>query len=490
MIYGDKDMAYKVMIVDDDMNFRFALREMIPWEENGCTVAAEAIHGKQALEKMEESAVDVVLTDMDMPVMNGVELTRELKKQYPEVIIVACSAFDDFSFVKESMRLGAEDYLLKQEFNGETIIQTILKLLNEKRSRKHTEVESAGKQKQFYAWLCGEETVPARDFPESRRIWQSDTLFLLLFYNTGTTNRIYEQSDVEILYQGKITEDRWIVLLNRRPVNRRLEQYAGSSRIAGILCGCFDGTVQAGFCEMIGKAEELPELYRRAEIALEQGSYAPRDRIFRYEDCCIPGRIRDIPEGAWTTGSKSPEEISSGLREILLKYRPGEDAVNRLLTKVFRDRMRALTLQEAEELSFYEEIRRRWFLEDKLAYLSERLDALSGNMYTGSHPEIRSAIQYIRGNYDKDISLGEIAAEVGLSENYFSNLFKQETGENLTMYVNKIRIEEGTKMLDTSSLKVYEIAEKVGFRNTTYFSTTFRKITGMTVSEYKNKKQI
>lgn len=99
-------MRWKILIVEDDMNFRYAIRELVPWEEYGFEVVGEAVHGRQALEILKRKEVNIVLTDMEMPVMDGVTLTAEIKKNYPNIRVVALSAFDDFDFVKESMRLA------------------------------------------------------------------------------------------------------------------------------------------------------------------------------------------------------------------------------------------------------------------------------------------------------------------------------------------------------------------------------------------------
>lgn len=102
--------------------------------------------------------------------------------------------------------------------------------------------------------------------------------------------------------------------------------------------------------------------------------------------------------------------------------------------------------------------------------------------------DITRAITYIREHFKEDINLREVAGYIGLSENYLSNLFKKETGENMVTYMNRCRIELAKELITNTGMKVYEIAEEVGFKNTTYFSTIFKKMTHMTVQEFKNHK--
>lgn len=111
----------RVLIVEDDKFFRFAMKKTIHWTENGLELAGEAVHGAAALGFLEKEQVNIVLTDMNMPIMNGVELTGEIKKKYPHIMVIALSAYDDFELVKEAMKLGASDYLLKQDMEEQDI---------------------------------------------------------------------------------------------------------------------------------------------------------------------------------------------------------------------------------------------------------------------------------------------------------------------------------------------------------------------------------
>lgn len=147
---------------------------------------------------------------------------------------------------------------------------------------------------------------------------------------------------------------------------------------------------------------------------------------------------------------------------------------------------------DMEVLNYYEKIRSINTVRDKFAYtreLAQKMIPRYQRIYKGAHREIRRALEYIALHYSEEISLHDIAEYVGLSDNYCSNLFKQEIGENLTSYVNKIRIEKAKKLLRNKSLKVYEVAGIVGYKNATYLSTMFKKITGVSISEFKEGKE-
>lgn len=143
-----------------------------------------------------------------------------------------------------------------------------------------------------------------------------------------------------------------------------------------------------------------------------------------------------------------------------------------------------------EAIQYYDEIKKRRSVKEKQEYTLELITSdwkKNVILYTGGNVEISRALEYVHHHYSEELSLKQIADLAGLSENYFSSLFKQEMGENLITYINRVRIQYAKEMLRSGTMKVYEIAEKVGYRNTTYFSTMFKKITGMSVSEYKGR---
>ena len=477
-------MSFKVLIVDDDINFRFALREMIPWEANGFEVAAEAVHGKQALQILEKQRMDLVVTDMDMPIMNGVQLTGEIKNRYPDIPILACSAFDDFRFVKEAMRLGAEDYILKQDLDGEQIIAIAKKLMEKQQKERMENLKKGQAQDRFLAFLKGERSELPDEVAASSYIRACPRMTVMTVHTGGGGTSLYDRSDFKFLFLLKMDEHTWMILLPLPEGQSAAQEASWLSQTSASVLGGFEDGMQIGMCEESGDYKKIPEMFRKASETLDRGIYFPRERTLRYLNLRekITGQ-NSPPE--YDPQTKEPGEIVSDLQKMLTKYMPDTRQVNRLLASVYRTRTNHRSNAD-EEMAFEKSIEAAYYLEDKLSVLEAALQKETGK-YPGSHPEIREALRYIEKHYAEDISLGDISSKVGLSDNYFSNLFKQETGENLTSYINRVRIEKAKQLLMQPGKKVYEVAEEVGFRNTTYFSTTFRKVTGMTVSEFKSR---
>lgn len=480
-------MKRKVLIVDDDMNFRYAMREMIPWSENDYEVAAEAIHGKQALEILEQKDIQIVFTDMDMPVMNGVRLTEEIKKSYPEILIVALSAYDDFGFVKESMRLGASDYILKQDFDGEKIIEVLDKICQEHLNEREAEISLRRSDPKFLLYLKNGTAEKYEDLPESHELRDKKRMLLFLCRSEKSPS-IQGQTDGSLLYIQGTEKKEWLMIYQVPQYSRISEVKSFQEQMILQIRSSFSNDVWIGCSDEVGDYEQLPILYRHAWEALQYAVYFPQNQIYRYYDFEERYKARDR-KFVYQVKDIDWRSCIEDIEKALLKNLPEDLCLNESLLAVYRKYHKKSV--ENGEIYFYEEIKNLFFFYEKIGYLKQILQKESDSwemLEKAKHPEIRKALKYINDYYAKDISLGELAVYVGLSENYFSNLFKQEMGENLTVYINKVRIENAKKLLEDSSMKVYEIAEAVGFRNATYLSTMFKKITGSSISEYKSQR--
>lgn len=473
--------------MDDDMNFRYAMREMIPWSENDYEVTAEAIHGKQALEILKQKDMQIVLTDMDMPVMNGVQLTEEIKKNHPEILIVALSAYDDFGFVKESMRLGASDYILKQDFDGGKIIEVLNKICQEHLDEKEAEISLRGSDSKFLLYLKNGMTEKYEAQLEKHKLKNKKNMLLFLCRSRKSPS-IQGQTDGSLLYIQETEKNEWLMIYQVQQWNRISEVKRFQEQMIQQIRSSFSNDVWIGCSDEIGDYERLPILYHHAWDALQYAVYFPQNQIYRYYEFKDRYKTRNrkfVYQATLTDWKFCVEDMERSLLQNL----PEDLCLNESILAVYCKYHKKSA--ENEEIYFYEETKKLFFFYEKINYLKQMLEkeyVARETLEKAKHPEIRKALRYINNYYAQDISLGELAAYVGLSENYFSNLFKQEMEENLTAYVNKVRIENAKKLLEDSSMKVYEVAEAVGFRNATYLSTMFKKITGSSISEYKSQR--
>lgn len=487
----------RVLIVDDDRNFRYAMNEVIPWDQYGFEVAGEAIHGKQAMEILKRTQVDVLLTDMDMPVMNGVELTRKVKELYPDILIIVLSAYDDFAFVRESMSLGAKDYILKQEFDGEKIIQMIRDLYN-KQEMERNSVRRTFNKEAVLSWLKG-------DISELPELFQNKKEHLLF---TILTVRFQDKPDISkfqrmnyLYFCEQILKQVWVFVYRLPDTNSQSEKLIFQNQVLQELKNCVARKDVICVSDSVGEAGSLPKMYRKLKDALDFCIYHPRVSVCHCLETEAKQKLRDknyIYEfDAGNLKNSSEKDIEDNLNQLcilLMQKMPNEECLNHSLYSFFMAYFGLWTGNKKKDaydgIRVHEAIQSFFYLEEKLDWLKQEL--LDKRRQTETiqykHAEIAQAVQYIRNHYMDNISIHDIAGRVNLSDNYFSYLFKQETEESFVSFLNKTRIEHAKELLLSTNMKVYEISEAVGYQNTTYFSTIFRKLVGISVSKFKNGK--
>ena len=486
----------RVLIVEDDKFFRFAMKKTIRWEENGLALAGEAVHGGVALEFLEREPVNIVLTDMNMPIMNGVQLTARIRERYPYIMVIALSAYDDFELVKEAMKLGASDYLLKQDMEEQDIGKKIadnwkrhIRELSEK-SYVHKGIEELLRgepaaevlwipeflrdclevEKGVYLCLIRGLREKWKDAGLNGSKWLDDSLLEL---NEGQ-ERVLFFREPEAVSSRKKLEERSALLAE---LKERLKQEE------------YLGAVGSPFRE-IDRAEtawrEVRERLQRAALTKERGILTPEeengagDSDWKYQ----PGeRKKGV---TLELAVEELHELTDTMRRVLPDAENVRQAFLVFLESVADDGN--LNPGVLDYTEFSRGITKAVTLEEKQALtevcLRQMFEQRKKDRYS---PAVRQGIRFIETHYGESIALRDIAGSVAMNESYFSNLFKREVGMGVIDYLNSTRIANAKRLLEQSSLKNYEIGERVGIPNASYFSTLFRKETGMTIQEYRKQ---
>lgn len=515
---------YKVLIVDDDQNFRYAAREMLPWKKYNFVIAAEAVNGKQALDLMHQERFDLVVTDMSMPLMNGVELIRAAKKEFPDVLFVALSAYDDFEFVKESLKCGAEDYILKydmEEAKTEQVIaemkNKLLQMLKEKERRQfimHKEnffiegfLKSIVEGKEYsrvQLGTCmellgiGSEVQICVLIVKTNRALGTDMIHhLKIIRSLGMVFCQLDECSGFLIYDFGSSKSMSEVHDEKQKFMRDVHQYLKEMEYQEVTLGASD------FCY---KWEGISEAYKQAEAACGRSIYQGKDQIYDYGFDSIPMGEQVVNVDYVSLQNAVLHQDMEGLRaalhhleEQILCVQPGVEYLDKLLQDIYifiytevlkKKSIKRISSGDLDGLK--ESLEKEDSFYGKTEALHKYLRPVYTVMLDGKRvysKDISRAVHYIKEHFKEDLNLKEVAGYIGLSENYLSNLFKKETGENMVTYMNRCRIELAKELIADTGMKVYEIAEAVGFKNTTYFSTTFKKMTNMTVQEFKTRKR-
>lgn len=517
---------YKVIIAEDEMFVRLGIKMSVNWEKLGMEVIADVENGQQAFRAWEESGADVIITDIKMPVMDGIELIRKVRKKDSRTRFVILSCLEEFDIVREAISLGVSDYVTKLTMSQEDMERVLekvgreLSVLDQKQEKKEQAALStkefsermlhylyyrldAGKEcrRQFETRLAvGEDiftmaVMEIDDYEKSRKLFEDAYGSILDF--------AVENILKEVLAQQKhlvITEKngRFILIMGwkgQTGMEKVLEaQDDLLLKIREVMIYYVKSSVTFGMDLEEGSYELLYELHHRCSCALEKKFFYGLNKDYIYtakeDGKCRNFILRKMQRTAREL-ALTREETSRFLEaaEAFGQHENPdtirswfEHTVNGKLCELLPPGKRRYQVTEM----FLKQIRESQTLDQVLEIYRSCVDYLKKpDEETGLSKPVRDILSYVRIHYAEEITLDQMAKMVELSRTYVCGLFKKEIGVNLTSYIVNCRIEKAKELLRTTNLKSYEVAEKVGFEDESYFSRAFKKMTGESPNAYK-----
>jgi two-component system response regulator YesN len=514
----------RILIVDDEYLVRLGLKTTIDWAAYGCVIAGEAGNGRDALELFEKTNPDVILTDIKMPIMDGLELTRAVKAKNRKVQIIILSHYDEFAYAREALSAGAFRYILKSELTKTNLVTMIRALF-----------DAAG------GGDAGGDGGAGKDPAEKRERYIEEHLFPL-FGETGP--RLPPPPDPALFSPGNymVISGKSRTTAMREDAKKMFpktiqtlisEAWPGSPAVTGyhhdqfhfvVICPgegarkngpqaaalivknirqYYDANVFMGLSASAG--DDIPRLFAESQIALRMCYFSEKEFIGRYRP------------GAGEGGGKRPPISYNKLSEFLDLNR--KEAMLEYIQDIFRE-LRELgnyaCVREAfiDFLSIGKGIREKYnlleqaslsegkfsydtfddieFIGDVEFYIYGIFLALLAGKQDGRTTwsyAVKKCIAFIRDNYHRNISLSEAARYAEVSHSYLSFIFKQETGINFNAYLSRYRVEEAKKLLRSTNMRIYEVAEKTGFSNPYYFSKVFKEYTGLNCKSFRDAGQ-
>lgn len=532
---------YKLMIVDDEMLMRLGVRSMVDWEEYGFRVVGEAGNGREAFDLALELRPDVIITDIKMPIMDGLQLIREASKALTGCKFIVLSNFDEFRYVKEAFQLGAADYLIKSEITP----QSITELLEGIRNKLKHDLSRTGmvelppdysqslrhlKENLFKDLISGllDEREAALKAQQLQARVRSTDLSVLKLRIDGFENvrKKYVEKDEKLLRFSVVnileeiipakwnreivigSSSEYLLIVNTRS-GMMPDERPEIDKLYGVIQQTMRDfmnlTLSAGVSSVVPSFRYLKVAYQEADRALRRTFFDGIGRILYFED------IVEQPPG-----NEEVDQAAAQARELAFVnlLESGNEAK---LTAFFESFRSDLASARADERTIREayirltEIigtripyahRPRLHKEDRSPYEA----VLSADTWEDMHrivfayasqccrndhrsPDQRSyadmAVEMIQRYYAEDISLQSVACQINVNPSYLSRIFKQEKGENFVAYLTRIRLERAKSLLESGRYKVYEVADKVGYHNYTYFSKIFKKVVGVSPEEYR-----
>lgn len=528
---------YKVLLVDDEILVREAISAKIEWKKLGFELAGDCENGKTAIEFVEKTPVDVVLTDICMPYIDGMGLSQYLYENDPQTTIIIFSGYSDFEYAKQAIQYKVSEYILKPVTAKELteVLERIRGKLDEERKQERKlerlskvyhnytqnesviiskvlsglvngteEVEwSLHELRELGVEITGEEfRVVVTDIDLYSELYREDNGLkkesaLMSFVVENVSSEIVDRANAGIAYRD--SDNRICLLLWKKTPNHRLDVERLCREIQEKVYRAMKLSISMGIGCWVKNLQELSESYEDAAAVLNYRYTRGVGMIFDCEGGIVPSNPMELkPElkkiaDAYRGSDKTMlfntlDQMEAWMEE---RYITGNQAgifLQQILRTVYEK------VSEVDE-NFYEydavasSVNETHNMKAAMAlvrkYADEGFQAISEAGQSSSARQAMLAVDYIKANYgNPDLGLNNICDYLNISTSRFSSIFKEETGKTFMEMLTNIRMEKAKQLLRQTRLKNYEIAEKVGFSDPHYFSVAFKKMTGMSPKEY------
>ncbi|WP_445487670.1 response regulator transcription factor [Niallia sp. 03133] len=514
---------YRVVIVDDEPISRNGIEAFIDWNREGMMAVAICANGEEALTALNACSADILITDIKMPLMNGIELMKQALELYPSLKVIMLSSYSDYEYVREGLKLGAVDYLLKSALDPEELLEVLhrcISMLKEERKKElefnHYQHEAIYKERKCLEQQIKRMMVQAKlsfssiDWAPSWMRQQYACIYLMLdsaeelrekhgylhvqllleefqevFYENMPEGAAVLSGERSLFLLLPVSVCNWDIRILRlkRSVEAELNLsisvgFAVEEGIYGVLNGLANSRMacQRRFFEGVGGIYEWKENQAAINVSkmeIEALDWSPFFEIIRNGDPVSSAVEYAIDQ--WKGLCLNPEQIKKAAYDLLLHIKELQADTGSLLTDQFDLLEQAETLDQIASLF-------KCVLEEMEPSFTPRIpDNGNGGQL------ITKALEYIDAYYRENLTLQMVADSIHISKNYFSILFKQQTGYNFIDYLIELRIREAKRLLAEEDDRIYDVAETLGFNGVKYFSRLFKKMTGLTPLEYRKK---
>lgn len=511
----------KVLLVDDDTIVRITLRSMLDWNHYGYEIVMDANNGEQAFHWLQEHSADLLITDMKMPVMDGLELMQRLHDEHQLPVTVVLSSYDDFQMVREAFRLGAFDYLLKSDIKKENL-EGLLAKLNADNSAAQISVSInpvSNQSGRLVDMVTGKSALADDFFEQEYYVVQfeiDDFGQQSIRFNTNLETELVEPM-LEFAGQiprvanrcvlGSLSPARYIMLYQIHDRGQSRENVVSTcNQLKNVWKNYMNLPVSAGISRKGQTAADFFDCLADAGIQLEL------HHLKGMETVCYPWEPRQLSAEQIKQVEARYDRLFQGLKTIdewlveegrasLLQQLQGlslQDGQEECLAVIF---LIVRTIQKLyhngwsifqENVNYYEKIERledcrsleiwmnnyiRWILD----YQTHLFDHRQADLM------IR-AKRFIADNYSNpELTLGNVAGYVGLNEKYFRSRFTREAGSTFSNYLTEVRIRKAKELMDKTDFKIYEISQQVGYNNVEHFNRVFKKVSQLSPGAYKRQ---
>ena len=525
---------YKVILVDDEAEVIDIMEAKIRWSELGFEVVGSAKNGVKALELVEKLQPDVVLTDIRMPYMDGLELSRKLNQDYPNIYIILCTGFDEFEYAKEAVHLDIKEYLLKP-ISAAELSESLMRLkenldkereekLNVRKLENYFQESLPALQSNLFISLM-EGRVSEEDYARFSAAYQVNMkgpLFCCIVFHTSENhvpegmNPLLLSMSVEREIRQRLVE-KWhckeflylgnTVLIMEMgseeqmvPITDECDRFCRwAYRVMGAVVTAGIGTVCDNLFNINLSYEGAREAVSYRVLYGTQRAINIREIVPKEQatlSLLEEGRMHDLFR-AIRVGN--PEKIEEAVQKEIQKIHKHTVTIGQYHLAAMETVSNFYKFCANNSLDFNEIAGNVSNLYEKVpqmdessltSWMNEMARMISEELKTArnstSHRLVTEAQLLVREKYmDASISLDVVCSILGVSNSYFSSVFKKETGKSFISYLTDYRMDIAEELILSGETKSYKVAEKVGYLDANYFSYVFKKRFGVSPSKYR-----
>ncbi len=530
---------YRIILIDDEPLILAGIASLICWEEHDCYIVGKATNGHTAIDLILDTRPDIVITDIRMPVMNGLELIQACKEKNCEFAFIFLTNLEDFQLAKEAVHLGATDYLVKLDLKPQTLIQAL------ERAKEHCSRMESHHNKELYALLLKDSRkqleqnyfsqlllTPPSDSefafnPEIDASYRNAYLLLLqmkpeqiLFGQTEPYDFQFISSQLLDVVSGIGTryfsshamlmpqKDTMLLVVSPKAESdneKALSEFCTKVNVA--LGTYFALTALFGISQKSRETSRLPQALSEARSALGRCYYDSALGISFYQD--QKSRLRQPAQREFNINflkksmsaavleneSQDLKEIFRELSELFAQYKPDKPQAVSACINIYSYLHDLLQNESTRENAFpysidiAKQLSGLGSLDDILLWLDsfcEKICAmLAERKEKRSDKFVYMAKRYIHEHYREKLTLSEIAEHLTISPGYLSSTFSRYMNKTVSDYIAEVKIDHAKELIDSGQYLIYEIADQLGFENAYYFSKVFKKVTGMAPKNYE-----
>ncbi|MEH7335005.1 response regulator [Neobacillus drentensis] len=520
----------KVLIVDDEKHVRDGIKLLGEWEQNGINEIYEAGNGEEAIQLIKTIKPEIIFSDMKMPKMEGTQLLEWINVNQPNSKTIVVTGYDDYHYMRKAIHFGSMDYLLKP-IDPEILNQTLEKAVKEwkkeeaERKKKESSSQLINEMKPVYrdrklTQLLNSESMKDNLYEEFGFHLSQNYTVALVRINGKTIEKF--QGDRDLAYFTILNVINEIVMGNECGIGFRYLSNKGEiviifwnkfdlidqllAQIYKAIKSAMDISCPIAIGKPVNKSFKLIDSHQHAkQVLLNSNILDKTKRVYR-QDVLQPDTLRNL------MAYSSNIELAVQAGEI--------EAFDDVINQIVNDYTENGYLSLNQLLHFENEylvISRKWFKTYSLPFkaadnIDKRVDLFfdkNGTFQLNEYIErkkreisvflkkvkritqqknsniIYDIEKYLQANFDREVKLQEISEHFYISREYISRKFKQEFNVNISDYIVKIRMEKAKSLLKNSQLKIYEIANMIGYQDDKYFRKVFKKVVGVTPNEYR-----